>query len=130
MTKTERLTVALTVLNLAVLGVQLATTGAARASDETGVLRGRGLELVDASGRPRGQFTVEADGAAVFRIRDAEGTIRVKLGAGNDGSGLVLLDETTEPAVHLVARRAAAPGAATTSISLSGVDGRRRVITP
>jgi hypothetical protein len=45
----------------------------------------------------------EPDGEAVLRMRDAEGTIRVKLGASKKGSGLVLLDASTEPGVHVLA---------------------------
>ena len=51
--------------------------------------------------------------------------------ASADGSGLLLLDETTEPAVHIVARRSATSARpATTSLTLTGQDGRRRTITP
>jgi hypothetical protein len=130
MTTTERLVTCVTALNLFVLGVLLAKGTSAQGQEST-IIRGRGLELVDANGQVRAQFTIESDGEAVFRMRDAGGTIRVKLGAGNGGSGLLLLDETTEPAVHLIARRGAAPDKpTTTSISLAGADGRRRVITP
>ena len=38
-------------------------------------------------------------------MMDAKGTIRVKLGASEEGSGLVLLDDNTEPGVHLLASR-------------------------
>jgi hypothetical protein len=38
-------------------------------------------------------------------MKDQTGTIRVKLGAGKDGSGLVLLDDATEPAVHALAKK-------------------------
>ena len=131
MMKTQRLALLLTFVNLVVLVVLLTRENVAFAKGDAAMLRGRGLELVDATGQVRAQFTVEADGEAVFRMRDAKGTIRVKLGAGSNGSGLLLLDETTEPAVHIIASRAAAPaGATTTSISLSGADGRSRVLTP
>ena len=130
MTTTERLTTCLTGLNLFLL-FALPAKGTTAQGVESTILRGRGLELVDANGQARAQFTIESNGEAVFRMRDAGGTIRVKLGAGNGGSGLLLLDETTEPAVQLVARRGAAPDKpTTTSISLVGADGRRRVIAP
>lgn len=130
MTRAERLCVLLSVANVVLLGALLAERAAADARQDIPLLRGRGLELVDASGRTRAQFNVEPSGEAVFRIRDAEGTIRVKLGAGPTGSALLLLDETTEPGVHMIARRAATDGATTTSISLNGGDGKRRVLTP
>lgn len=129
MTRAERLCVVLCALNVVLLGMLLAERTGAEASQGASTLRGRGLELVDASGRTRAQFDVEPSGDAVFRIRDAEGTIRVKLGAGPTGSALLLLDETTEPGVHLIARRAATDGS-TTRISLNGADGKRRVIAP
>lgn len=68
----------------------------------------------------------------VLRLLDQKGTIRVKLGAGEDGSGLVLLDEkATEPGVHLIARRAgSAERPATTSITLKGASGSAKVIVP
>jgi hypothetical protein len=62
---------------------------------------------------------------------DPSGTIRVKLGADANGSGLLLLDETTEPAVHMIARRAdPSEQPSTTRIVLRGADGRRRVLEP
>jgi hypothetical protein len=48
---------------------------------------------------------VESSGEVVFRLRDANGTIRVKVGASEEGSGLVLLDEATEPGIHMLANR-------------------------
>ena len=129
MTHAQRLGVVVTVANLLLLGVLLRQVSASSAQTD-GVLRGRGLELVDASGRIRAQFTVEPDGEAVFRMRDASGTIRVKLGASGEGSGLLLIDETTEPGVQILARRSSTSSRASTSINLTGPDGKRRTITP
>lgn len=127
----QRLLIALTVVNLALLIALLSFNGARAAQGETSLLRGRGLELVDAAGQVRAQITIEDSGEAIFRMRDAAGAIRVKLGAGNEGSGLLLLDEATEPGVHLIARRSAtATHSSTTSIKLSGPDEQRRTITP
>jgi hypothetical protein len=87
-----------------------------------------------AGGRPRSGrsgLEVAADGEVVLRLFDRHGTIRVELGAGEDGSGLLLLDETTSPGVHLVARRAGpAERPPTTGVTLTGADGRPRVIRP
>lgn len=60
----------------------------------------------DREGLVRAQLEVEASGEVVFRLRDASGTIRVKIGASEEGSGLVLLDEATEPGIHMLATRA------------------------
>ena len=129
MTNIPRFAVVVTVINLVLLVFVLTQHRSAVA--QASVLRGRGLELVDATGQVRAQFNVEPDGEAVFRMRDASGTIRVKLGAGAEGSALLLLDETTELGVQILARRTpTARHPATTSINLTGADGRRRAITP
>ena len=124
MTNAQPLTLVLTAVNVGVLIVGLAQRSPASAQSDASILRGRGLELVDASGQIRAQFTVESNGEGVFRMRDQEGTIRVKLGASDTGSALLLLNQATEPAVQLRA------GAKATSITLKGLDGKQRVITP
>jgi hypothetical protein len=127
----NRLAIVVSVLNLLLLVVLLTQNRGASAQGNTEVLRGRGLELVDGSGHVRAQFTIEADGEAVFRLRDSSGAIRVKLGAGSNGSGLVLMDEATEPGVQILSRRSATPARpTTTSITLTGADGQRRTIVP
>jgi hypothetical protein len=91
-------------------------------------LRTRALELVDDRGVVRSRLDVETSGEVVFRLMDPNGTIRVKLGAGEDGSGLLLLDETTEPAVHLIARRTATKERPnTTRITVNSAAGQRTV---
>lgn len=106
MTNAQRLGIILAIVNLGPLVFLMTHGGSAIAQDDAAILRGRGLELVDATGRVRAQFRVEPDGEAVFRIFDGDGTIRVKLGAGAHGSGLLLLDETTEPGVQIIKRTA------------------------
>jgi hypothetical protein len=130
MIKSHYLAVIAAALNFGLLIAVLLTRGeGVRAQSPPGVLRGTGLELVDAAGRVRAQFNVEADGEAVFRLRDGTGAIRVKLAAGRDGSGLVLLDETTEVGVQMVARRVPSAGRRTTSIRLAR-QGGERVVEP
>ena len=87
------------------------------------VVRAQAIELVDARGRVRAQLNVEANGEVVFRLRDSSGTIRVKLGASEDGSGLMLANEATEPGVHILAKRSA------TSLTVKRGE-RSHVITP
>jgi hypothetical protein len=129
--KTQRLALLLLVMNLVLLALVFTQGQASSAQVIEPVLRARTLELVDANGRVRSRLNVESGGEVVFRLFDQTGTIRVKLGAGEDGSGLVLNDETTEPAVHIIARRAPIPGRPkTTSITLTGAGGRQRAITP
>jgi hypothetical protein len=77
------------------------------------------------------RLDVYPDGEVVFQLLDRNGTIRVKLGASEDGSGLLLLDGATEPGVHVIARRTGtSTKPATTSLTLRGPGGQRRVIAP
>lgn len=131
MTNTNRFAILVTTVNLVLLVVLLNQDRPAVAQGDDSVLRGRSLELVDTTGQIRAEFKVEPNGEALFRMRDSKGTIRVKLGAGDDGSGLLLIDETTEPGVQIIARRSAtADRPATTRIDLTGASGQRRTITP
>lgn len=143
--RSERLALWLTLLNLAVLalivtrglgspaaaGATMLRGSSASAQEIAPVLRGRELELVDEDGQVRSRMNVEPNGDVVFRLIDRNGTIRVKLGAGEGGSGLLLIDEATEPAVHMIARRTpTAERPTTTSVTLRGPDGRQNVIRP
>lgn len=93
------------------------------AQTQPDVIRARAIELVDGRGRVRAQLNVESSGEVVLRLRDSTGTIRVKLGASDDGSGLLLANEATEPGVHLLANRRA------TSVTVQRGQ-QRQVITP
>jgi hypothetical protein len=126
----QRLAPVLLILNLVLLALFFTQRQSSAAQHIAPVLRARTLELVDERGRVRSRLNVEEGGEVVFRLFDQTGTIRVKLGAGSGGSGLVLNDETTEPGVHIVARRAPVPDRKTTSITLTGAGERQRVITP
>jgi hypothetical protein len=95
----------------------------AAAQTQPEVVRARAIELVDSRGRVRAQLNVESSGEVIFRLRDSAGTIRVKLGASEDGSGLLLANEATEPGVHILANRRA------TSVTVQR-GGQRQVITP
>jgi hypothetical protein len=128
--KLQRFLVVLLVVNFVLLALLFTRQRASAAQAIDPILRARALELVDARGRVRSRLNVEPGGEVVFRLFDQTGTIRVKLGAGEDGSGLVLNDETTEPGVHIVARRAPVAERKTTSITLTGSGERQRVITP
>jgi hypothetical protein len=131
---TRGVTVALTALHLSLLALLCASgsPAAPQSGEEVAPrLRTRALELVDEGGRVRSRLNVEADGEVVLRLIDSTGTIRVKLGAGEGGSGLLLLDEATEPGIQLLARRAAtADRPATTRLVLRGAGGRERVLEP
>jgi hypothetical protein len=87
------------------------------------VLRARAIELVDGRGQVRAEISVEPSREVVFRLRDEEGQIRVKIGASRAGSGLLLLDESTEPGVQALA------GAEETSVSVRRGE-RRQALVP
>ena len=136
--KIQRFALTLTAVNLVILvvllanvlpstaqavGLGFAQAPAASAQTVVPVLRGRALELLDTQDQVRSRINVEPNGEVVLRLLDRNGTIRVKLGASETGSGLVLLDKTTEPGVQL---RAGLPG----SLTLRGEAGQERVIRP
>jgi len=120
----QRIAVGLTVINLVLLLSTLAPARSGRVQAVTPVLRGRALELIDERGQIRSRLNVESNGEVVFRLLDQKGTIRVKLGAAEAGSGLLLVNDATEPGVHILAQ------ATGSSLRLANKDGRERVITP
>jgi len=63
------------------------------------------FEMVDSQGIRRASIKIEEGGEIVFRMMDQQGTIRVKMGGDKEGSGLVLMDNETEPAVHILAKK-------------------------
>ena len=67
----------------------------------------REFELVDGKGKKRASIKVEENNEVVFRLRDQNGTIRIKLGADEKGSGLLLLDSETNPGIHALAKKGA-----------------------
>lgn len=127
----QRLAVLLSATNLVILLLALTQLRAPADRSASPLIRGQALELVDDAGQVRSRLNVEPNGEVVLRLFDRHGTIRVKLGAGDDGSGLLLVDESTEPGVQMVARRTGtADRPTTTSLTLRGADGRQRVVSP
>lgn len=76
-----------------------------RANDQSvaQVIKAQRIELVDEHGKIRASLKYE-EGETIFRLMDADGTIRVKLGGGRDGSGLVLLNDSTEVGIQALAK--------------------------
>lgn len=136
--KTQRLLIALTIVNIALLTVSLARPGAAGADGIAPVLRGRALEIVDDRGRVRASIAVlPADPAVklpdgttgypetvLLRLSTSEGRPNVKLAATEDGAGLVLGGESNPTHVQVLAQ------GVSTSLKLSNKDGREQVIKP
>lgn len=101
--KSLRVALAVTLLNALLFGAVLLRVAPVRSSSEE-VVRAQRFELVDPEGKVRAQLNLESDGEAVLRLRDATGAIRVKVGASENGSGLVLMTSETEPGFHALAR--------------------------
>ena len=78
------------------------------------------FELTDQGGVKRASIKVEPEGEVVFRLHGQKGTIRVKIGAADDGSGFVLLDEKTNPDVHILAKKDRV------GLTITGKDGKKR----
>jgi hypothetical protein len=111
----RRIAIGLAVSNSALLLLLLLrphVPAALAASNQSGqqvvpLLRIRQLELVDERGTVRAQLMVAQPGDEVLlRMRSARGLLRVKLGANEGGSGLVLADGSTEPGITLHAKSA------------------------
>jgi hypothetical protein len=126
--KIQRWAVALTAINFVLLLIALffflSPLQLATAKEISPALRARSLELVAEDGTIRARINIEDDGTVVFRMTDQEGNIRMKLGASAEGSGLVLMNDFTEPGVHLLANSTG------TTATLTTKDGQQEVIAP
>jgi hypothetical protein len=138
--KTQRLALALTIVNLVLLTFQLIrvrpATAAAAQQDVAPVLRGRSLEIVDEQGRVRSQILITkpttTDGkhypeGALFRLIDPNGRPAVKIGGSADGSGISLAGDSEKRDWSGIQILSDGP---TVSLKLTNRDGRVEVITP
>lgn len=120
--KIQRVAGVVSVLNLLLLFFLLVQVPSTAQQGVVPVVRARLIELVDERGKIRAQLNVEATGEVVFRLRDANGTIRSKFGANEDGSGLSLMDDRTEATVQIRANKSG------TSMTLIDREGHQRVV--
>jgi hypothetical protein len=134
--KSQHVLIALVILNLVVVGFQLARGQADRADGIVPLLRTHALELVDEAGRVRAELKVMPaeperkmpDGrvgfpeSVLFRLIDSGGGPNVKLGATEDGSGLVLGGESGTY-VQILARGSEKP-----FIKIVDKEGREEVV--
>jgi hypothetical protein len=130
---TQRLLIALTLVNLGLLMFLLGQTGLPDAHSAASVLRGRALEIVDDQGRVRASIKVQPGGTAngqpypetvILRLIDPNGRPSVKLAGSAQGAGLSLLAESDSTHVILKAEDAS------TSLKLTSKDGQERLIKP
>ncbi len=136
----QRLVVALTGLNIAVVASTCfsRTEPAVATSEVAPVLRGRALEIVDDRGRVRASIAVlPADPAfkmpdgttgypetVLLRLRTSAGRPNVKLGATEDGAGLVLGGESDPMYAQILAR------GDSTFLKLSNKHGKVHLVEP
>lgn len=125
-TRTTHVLLAALVLLLAANLMRFArpTAEAQEAEAIPSVLRAQAIELMDGQGRVVAQLYVGEDGGGNLRLRSGDGTVRVKLGATSDGSGLLLLDKDAEAAVSLATNKDG------TSITLAQKGKESRIIRP
>jgi len=136
--KIERLLIALTIANMALLMFSVAQPRPAVAQGIPPVLRGRAFEIVDDSGRVRASITVlpadpnvkMPDGTTgypetvLFRLINSKGRPNVKIEATEQGAGVGLGGESDPTYVSIGAR------GTSTSLKLTNKDGRQQLIKP
>src|SRR5688500_14625077 len=93
------------VIALVLCAALLFSTGFFRAPEQSDLVRTKKFELVDDAGTVRASIKIEEGGVTMLRLFDGNGEIRVKLGAEKDGSGLILLDDKTNPGIHGLAKK-------------------------
>lgn len=138
--KMQRLAIALTVINLFILVTAMSRIGSAASTQNVPMLRGRGLEIVDARGKVRAQIIlIAADTAAktargtpypetvLLRLIDPNGRPGVKIGTSADGSGISLAGDSERRDWNGIQILAESAG---TSLKLTNKNGRKQVITP
>jgi hypothetical protein len=135
--KSQRVLVVLTVANSALLLLSVAQRiRPAIAQSELPMLRGRGLEIVDAQGRVRASISVQPPGASqdgvepsetvILRLITERGRPSVKIASSEPLSGLSFAGPTGTKDTYVILE---AKGTST-SLKLRAEDGRERVLTP
>lgn len=132
--RSERVLLALTLVNLVLLIFLLARVPSAVAPGVAPVLRGRALEIVDDQGRVRASITVNppvtVDSQAypesvLFRLSDPKSGPVVKIDASEEGSGLGLSDDSPEGGIRLMAKNRTG-----TFLQVTNRNGQQQVIKP
>ena len=103
--KFERVAVVFSIVNILIFAFLIIETRTSAEPKIEPLVQARAIQLVDDNGKVRAQLDVEKTGEVVFRLRDKDGTIRAKFGAGSDGSGISLMDDRTEATVQIRANK-------------------------
>ncbi len=137
--KNQRILIALTLANLALLTYSLTRQGmTAAAQGVPAVLRGHALEIVDDQGKVRASITVfpadpkvkMPDGTTgypetvLLRLINSKGRPNVKIQATEIGSGVGLGGDTDPTYVQIMSERGG------TQLKLTNQDGRQQVVKP
>jgi hypothetical protein len=135
--KTPRSLIALTAVNLALLGLAVAQQlRPAFAQGEPPVLRGRALEIVDSQGRVRASISVlpsnkspsgeDQAETVLLRLITERGRPSVKIGSSEPTSGLSFAGPTGTKDTYLILQSKGT----TSFLKLRNEDGREQVVTP
>jgi hypothetical protein len=134
--KTQRLLTVLTLVNFALLIFALTETRTAAAEANLGVLRGRGLEIVDERGRIRASITIlpaktQPNGdsyqeTVLLRLITERGRPSVKLGASEQSSGMSLAGTSGTKDTYVVLKSEGQ----VSSLRLRNEDRREQVVQP
>ena len=131
--KTQRLAIALTMMNLVLLVFLLAQIRPATAQGVAPVLRGNALEIVDDAGRVRASISVhppeivnsrQYSEAVVLHLFDPRGGPGIKIDVNKERAALGLADgsETGRVEVHANPRGS--------FVKVTNADGRTQVVQP
>ena len=132
---TQRLAICLTIVNLILLVGILVENRPLSAQGAPGVLRGSGLEIVDAQGRVRASIGILAESSTypetvILRLidRNLKPTVKLTTQEGMTGypkgSGMGFLGASDATQAYIGA------GGATSKVELKNNDGQRQLVTP
>jgi len=134
--KSQRLVIALTIVNIMVLLFSLVQSRTVAAEGVAPVLRGRALEIVDDHGRVRASIEVlpastQKNGelsleTVLLRLITEKGRPSVKIGASEQAAGVSFAGPTNTKDTYVILE---SKGTAS-SLTLKNEDGREQIIKP
>lgn len=131
--KTQRLYTLLTLANFGLLLLLLFKPGLVEAQDAPSILRGTGLQIIDAQGRIRASVSIEPAGTAngeafpetvLLRLIDGNGQPSVKISTSETRAGMSLVGGDDKSYVVLQA------DGPQSSLKMVGPDGRQQFAAP
>jgi hypothetical protein len=134
--KMPTIAIAVTLINLILaifLVAQLHPVSAQQKQSTPGVLRGRALELIDSLGNVRATIQIQPASIVngkpyaqnvILRLIDTHGKPLVKLGAGEDGTGGLYIDDGSDHGIQLITNKSG------NFIRITSADGKEQLIKP